>query len=331
MIQDVENGQVYTVKAAARSTGLSAHVLRVWEKRYGAVVPHRTSTGRRVYTEADIERLRLLREATTWGHAIGQIATLPSAQLKQLVRRGRETGDRYPVAAEVSPLNGLAGEEDEAEDVTPDQVVKLAIAAVTALDSSALEKQLSRSLVLWSRPRVMDDVVVPLMHLIGEGWRTGELRIAQEHMASAVVRTFLGDMVRAHGVSQGAPTLVVTTPAGQHHEIGALMVAAVAAAEGWRVIYLGPDLPAEEIAAAVFRGKAKAVALSLVHPIDDPDVNRQLLQLRQLLPTNTTIFAGGRALEAYESTLKNISALRLPTLIDLRHALEALRQQISPH
>jgi DNA-binding transcriptional MerR regulator/methylmalonyl-CoA mutase cobalamin-binding subunit len=323
----VDNGQVYTVKAASRSTGLSAHVLRIWEKRYSAVVPHRTSTGRRVYTHEDIERLRLLREATNWGHAIGQVATLSASQLSQLIRQSRDEADVRTATAEFPPPVAAVIAEYSKDEAEPAATVATCVQAIHALDASLLERELARASVLWSRPRVMDEVIVPLMQKIGDAWRTGELRIAHEHLASAVVRTYLGDMVRGVAPSDAAPSVLVTTPAGQFHEIGALMAAAVAVSEGWRVMYMGPNLPAEEIASAAMSGRARAVALSLVHPVDDPSLRRELLKLRSLLPAEIAILVGGRAAPAYESTLKAISAQAMHSLHDLRHALEDLRRE----
>jgi DNA-binding transcriptional MerR regulator len=75
----------HSIKAVSRRTGLSPHVIRIWEKRYGAVEPRRTSTNRRLYSDAEIERLNSLRLATAAGHSIGNIATLPLRQLNSLV------------------------------------------------------------------------------------------------------------------------------------------------------------------------------------------------------------------------------------------------------
>jgi methanogenic corrinoid protein MtbC1 len=99
-------------------------------------------------------------------------------------------------------------------------------------------------------------VIVSLLHRVGERWYEGSLRIAQEHLASAVVRGFLGSQREVFDYPETAPTLVVTTPAGQLHELGALVVATAAASEGWRATYLGPNLPAEEIAGAAEQDEA---------------------------------------------------------------------------
>ena len=86
----------YPIKVAVRRTGLTAHAIRVWEKRYSAVTPVRTPTNRRLYSEADIERLQLLRRATLAGHSIGQIAGLPIDDLRTLVAREEAAPARPP-------------------------------------------------------------------------------------------------------------------------------------------------------------------------------------------------------------------------------------------
>src|SRR4028119_341939 len=99
--------QGYSMKVVARRTGLSPHVIRVWERRYGAVIPGRTQTGHRAYTDADIERLQLLRDATQAGHSISRITHLPNDELRKLAAEedlgigngsGREVNNLGPTA-----------------------------------------------------------------------------------------------------------------------------------------------------------------------------------------------------------------------------------------
>src|SRR5512133_1309735 len=82
----------YSIKAVAKLTGLTPHVIRVWEKRYGAVKPHRTDTNRRMYSESDVHRLGMLRHATTAGHSIGNIANLPEDRLAKLAMTSQVKG-----------------------------------------------------------------------------------------------------------------------------------------------------------------------------------------------------------------------------------------------
>jgi len=153
----------------------------------------------------------------------------------------------------------------------------------------------------------------------------GELKIAQEHIASAVLRTFLGQVSRPIAIHPSAPGLLTTTPAGQLHELGAILVAAAATHHGWRVTYGGASLPAEDIAAVASHNRVKVVALSMVHPADDPLLAGELRRLRRLLPPAISILAGGRASHGYAEVLREIGAVSLESLSGVEDVLEALR------
>jgi methanogenic corrinoid protein MtbC1 len=172
--------------------------------------------------------------------------------------------------------------------------------------------------------QLVEQVIEPLMRRIGELWHEGSMRIADEHLASAVVRRFIDGIRHGLQADSNAPHLVVTTPAGQMHEIGALLVSTLAAAANWRVTYMGPNLPAEEIAIAAQANRARAVALSIVYPVDDPALGHELLKLRQALDENIAIVVGGRAAQNYQPILARINAVQLSALTDLRPQLHAL-------
>ncbi|HTI70019.1 MAG TPA: cobalamin-dependent protein, partial [Candidatus Limnocylindria bacterium] len=127
-----------------------------------------------------------------------------------------------------------------------------------------------------------------------------------------------------------APVLVVATPAGQVHELGALLAAAAAANLGWHVTYLGASLPAAEIAGAARQSRARAVALSLVYPEDDPRMEGELTRLRESLPPAVTLLVGGRAAPAYRNTLKRIGAVQINDLARFGEALDGLRKPAAP-
>jgi methylmalonyl-CoA mutase cobalamin-binding subunit len=149
-------------------------------------------------------------------------------------------------------------------------------------------------------------------------------------MASSVVRSFIGGMHGAYHPEVSAPHVVVTTPARQRHELGALLAAATAAGEGWQVTYLGPDLPPEEIAAAALQKGARAVALSITYPPDDPMLIDDLRRLRRLLGPRTALLVGGRACPAYSPILQEIGGVVVEDLAGLREALHSLRSVTVP-
>jgi methanogenic corrinoid protein MtbC1 len=306
--------QGHTMKVVVRRTGLSPHVIRVWEKRYGAVTPSRTQTRRRLYTDSEIQRLGLLRRATLAGHSIGQIANLSTEQLRTLVA---EDEAMTPPVASTPRLH--------TDDPPAHSHLEACMAAVRRLHAAELDNALMRARIGLSHVAFLETLIVPLMENIGNLWRDGTLRVMHEHLASAVVRTLLGSIVTPAGPSPAAPHIIVTTPAGQLHEIGALIVASVASAEGWRVTYLGPNLPAEDIAAAVHQEAATVVGLSIVYPPDDPHLRQELAKLRRYLGPQVTLFVSGRAAPGYDDMLELIAAVQPTDLAAFRAALAALR------
>jgi DNA-binding transcriptional MerR regulator/methylmalonyl-CoA mutase cobalamin-binding subunit len=306
----------HPIGVVARRTGLKPDLIRAWERRYGAVAPGRSETRRRFYTDEDIERLLLLRRVVHTGRGISQVANLSNAELEALI-------EAEPAPAAYAPA-GPPPAGDNLDEVA-EAFLGRCLAAAQRLDVHEMEMELDRASVLFSRTHLIERVLVPLMRRIGDLWHQGMLRPIHEHMASAVVRSFLGGMSGACHPEASAPRLVVTTPARQRHELGALLVAATAGGEGWQVTYLGPDLPPEEIAAAALQKGARAVALSITYPPDDPLLVDDLRRLSRLLGSHTTLIVGGRACCAYSAVLQEIGAIRIEDLAGLRREFDGMR------
>jgi DNA-binding transcriptional MerR regulator/methylmalonyl-CoA mutase cobalamin-binding subunit len=309
----------HPIGVVARRTGLKPDLIRAWERRYGAVEPGRSETRRRFYSDEDIERLLLLRRVVNTGRGISQVASLSNAELGALI-------DAEPIApAYVPAAPSAAG--DDLEEVA-EGFLGRCLAAAHRLDVREMQLELDRASVVFSRTHLIERILVPLMRRIGDLWHQGTLRPVHEHMASSVVRSFIGGMHGAYHPEVSAPHVVVTTPARQRHELGALLAAATAAGEGWQVTYLGPDLPPEEIAAAALQKGARAVALSITYPPDDPMLIEELRRLRRLLGSRTALIVGGRACPAYNAVLQEIGCLRVEDFSGLRDELERLRSAV---
>lgn len=305
--------QRYSMKYVTRKTGLTPHTIRVWEKRYGAVSPERTETNRRLYSNDDIEKLMLLRRATLAGHSIGQIARLTLKDLRDLAEM------------DYTPEPGTATVPTPFQTASAEEIIEDALEALHSFDRERLEKTLHRASASFSLPVLIDKVLSPFLEKLGGLWSEGALRIAQEHFSSGIVRGLLANLCRQAASSPTDPVLLVTTPAGQHHEFGALFAAAVAASCGWRPIYLGPNLPAEEIAGAASVNRARAVALSIIYPTDDPRLAEELTLLRRCLSPETQIVAGGRSASHYRDALDAIDAMIITGSAALSDYLNSLR------
>jgi methanogenic corrinoid protein MtbC1 len=314
----------HPIGVVSKRTGLRPDLIRVWEARYGAVEPARTESKHRLYSDADIERLVRLRELVQAGQRIGRVATLSEDELDELLRdhrshsRGGRLEEDWTATLEAHSRHSAARAVFPLED---------ALDAVAALDRTGLQATLEEASVRLSRVQLLDRFLVPLMHAVGDLCAVGKLRTVHEHSASTVVRSFVEQLEPAFAPAATAPHLIVSTAAWQHHELGALLVAATARSEGWRVTYLGPNLPAEEVAAAAWSTDARAVALSLTYPDGDDRVASQLHTVGRLLPEGVTLIVGGRAAGRHESVLREIGAIRLDSLADLREYLQQMRGQ----
>jgi MerR family transcriptional regulator, light-induced transcriptional regulator len=309
---------VRTIKLVARQTGLSVHTIRMWEKRYGAVRPVRASNNRRLYSEEDIERLRLLRQATVAGHSIGQIAQSSVEDLKRLLRDDLTTRNTSPVA------NGRY-ERGIAEDL-----IAAAVRATERLDLADLRDLLDRGAVELGQPAMLHKFVAPFAMEVGERWRRGELNVAHEHFATSTITVFLASFARPYPPGSSAHHFVVATPTGQLHELGAIIAVAAAQSHGWRATYLGSSLPIEELVGAARQLKARAIGLSMVFPPDDQVLKRDLLKLPKLLPPDCAVIAGGRSVENYSDALEEIGAIKLSSLEGLYPVLDSLQQTKRP-
>lgn len=300
----------HPIGVVATRTGLPQDLIRAWERRYDAVTPGRGPTGRRLYSDDDIEKLRLLRRAVAGGRRISDVAVLSIGELRAMVTEDRGDGPDGDTAPDATP--GSA---------TPEALVQEAVEALERLDRHGLERVLAEARVQLSGPVLRQQLIVPLLETIGQRWQEGSLRIVHEHLASTIVRSFMSTSRNGHDRGH-SPRIVITTPSGQHHELGALMAGAVAEESGWDVYYLGPNLPAEEIAAAARQLGVRAIALSVVYR-DGDHTGDEIQRLRDLT-RGLPLFVGGRASSAFCAKLTEAGIICPPDLAAFRAQLQSV-------
>jgi MerR family transcriptional regulator, light-induced transcriptional regulator len=309
----------HPMRVVTRRTGLTAELLRVWERRYKVVVPARTQTGRRLYSDADIERLQLLYRATLGGRSIGLIASQSNGALEDLVRQDAE--------AELSrPGGSRMARDDWDEPGREDAFVSDAMSAIERFDPTGLGVVLRRASVALSATTFLEKVVGSVLEQVGTRWHEGTLRPVHGHLAATVVRRVLERITVS--APPPSPRILLATVTGQVHELGALIAAAAAASEGWSVIWLGANLPVDDVAEAATALKVHAVGLSLIHPSSDVAVGQELRRLRARLPRSVRIIAGGAACRGYAGILEDIGATTTTDLDDFVTLLRDIARKL---
>ncbi len=288
MISDHRSGSatepLFPVRVAVSRTGVAAHLLRAWERRYGAVEPDRSRGGQRRYSEREIERIRLLRDLVAAGHSIGSIARRSTDELRELMAAERELASPSPVDTPV---------RERRADTLFHEELGTAMSAVEDRDTASLRALLGRVALSATSFGFVQGFIVPLLRELGSAWKRGSIGVAEEHLASAVIREVLGVQIQAAELPGAVPGVVCTTPSGQLHEFGALLAALTAAHAGWRPIYAGPDLPSVEIARLAESPDVRAVALSVLHPSASSSLEDLLAEVRRATPASVKLYLGG--------------------------------------
>jgi len=292
---------MYSIKAVSQATGLSIETLRAWERRYQIVAPVRDGNGRRAYQPDDVIRLRKLREATEKGHPISRLARLGEAELDQIL------GPGAPGSPDGSPQQSLGAQ---------------IIAAAADYRPEDCDRLLAMALALLPVSQVVIDVLAPALVEVGERWHRGQFSIAQERIVSSAVRKQLSSVLDTYSRIASGPLMVLSTPAGERHELGILMCALLAASRNIRCHYLGADLPAEDLVTYATRVRADVLALSVVSGANATAALDELARLAEFLPAQIEIWGGGLALQSADSR-------RLPARLKVLKDLGAFEREIT--
>jgi MerR family transcriptional regulator, light-induced transcriptional regulator len=268
----------HPIGVVVERTGLSAHVLRAWERRYDVVRPSRGADGHRLYSDVDVERLALVHRATRAGRSVASVVALPTDQLRALVAEDAARASTRPAA--------------------PGSYREQAMLAVRSLAPERLGVVLRRALLSLGTVTFVEDVVGPLMVEIGDEWHAERITVAQEHAATAAVLHLLGSLIRELELPDAASHAALATPRGERHAVGAMMAASVASHDGWHVTWLGPDLPTSQIATAAVEARADVVALSVA--TGATGLEDELQALRRLLAPHIPLLVGGAGAAAVQ-------------------------------
>ncbi|MCK6523080.1 MerR family transcriptional regulator [Myxococcota bacterium] len=263
----------YRIKTVAERTGIPRNTILAWERRYDLFNVARASNGFREYTEKDVELLARIKALCDEGYRVSEAISL--------LRERDEALGSVPAPAK-APMSGVVGGQHDLMD------------RLLAFDRAGADRVME---TLWFLPfeRIVDDVFLPCLKEMGDGWAQGRYSITQEHFMSAFLRDQLGAMLRqlGGGPEQGHTALCAAIE-GDSHELGLLTVAIKLALRGWRIENLGADLPVVELARhARTSDDAQLVIVAVTLKRPEAELRRVLNALRALIPREITVVAGG--------------------------------------
>ena len=292
------------IAAVERETGLGKDTLRVWEKRYGFPAPTRDSAGDRLYSAAQVQRLKQIRRLLDGGLRPGKVVGLDDAQLGQLLESQE-------------PATTAFLSKTHKQDSLHSHLLEELLNAIGTHDPRALRHGLSHAQLRMGLGAFVTDLVAPLTTAVGDAWAKGRFEIYEEHLYTEVITGVL-----RHAISTLAPQpvplgpkVLLTTLPQEQHSLGLLMVETLLALEGCTCVSLGTQTPLTDIAQAARAHRADVVALSFSNGHKPALVQASLRELRAQLPPATALWVGGACTALYQGPLAGVSAVaQLPTL-----------------
>lgn len=261
-----------TIGAVARATGFSPDTLRVWQKRYGFPVPRRKPSGHRLFSQADVRRLRRISVALARGHRPGQVVPLAEPSLESLLTEMAPDSRAEPTGqATLQSLMRLVRKQEGA-----------------ALTSALLSDAASLGPMDFLRLRA-----VPMIDDVGDSWARGDLGVHHEHFFSQRLEDVLRAIRMPFERAASGPRITLATLAGETHGLGVQMAALVAAVTGLQPHLLGTDTPVEDIVAAVKLRKPAAVGIGISVSTAGAGSRDQLERLRRAVASAVPILVGG--------------------------------------
>ncbi len=257
----------YRIKRVAHLTGINPTTLRAWERRYGLVAPDRTPKGYRLYSDADVQMLRGIKELVDSGLAIGEAV--------EVVRRAPRTASEIDFPAVRAELREAL--------LALDRPGALRVAAhVAGLPPEAL----------------VDRVYLPLLEDVGDSWEHGQATVAQEHFASGFIRDRLGSLLEGLSTENGAREAVVAGLPGDRHELGLMAAAVHLEAAGWRAVYLGSDVPLDDLADVLRTRRPDLLCVSVVRRMTPEEFEAAARALVEMCVDATEVCIGGSGIPA---------------------------------
>lgn len=290
------------INAVERETGVTKELLRMWERRYGFPEPARDAHGDRVYSRAQVDKLRLLRRLIDHGFRPGKIIQLDHASLASLLQG-----------------QGRADEE------LPPELARELVSVLKSNNLSRIRDYLGHQMIKAGLQRFILDFLRHANVIVGDAWMRGELAVHEEHLFTEQVQELIRQAVSGLRPAGNPPRILLTTPPDEAHGLGLLMVEALLRLDDIDATCFGTQLPAREAAQAALKHRMQIVALSFSASFPTTRAIEYLEELRFRLPPNITIWAGGNSLKSTRRSVEGVQFIH--ELPDIKQAVSQWRSQ----
>lgn len=305
----------YNINITSKLTGLSAHTLRAWEKRYSIVTPKRNSSGHRLYSDTEVQLLKSLNDLCNHGHSISQLQDKDLNELNELVELAgiqdhQETEDfnisSDPALAESSLSNLILALEAYRLDVVSHEFYNIKM------------KLSHRDLAL--------HVISPLMQMIGRKVIENQFSIAQEHALSSILKFHLGQFIYRGQINKkrSDDLIILTTPENDYHEFGILLASLLCTHYGHNFFFLGANLPAEALVQAANSLNASHIIVGTTIATKNAPLDNYISDVLAGIGANKKLMIGGSGYFDY-------SKFKLKTNLDFFPTLDHLDEFLKKH
>ena len=300
-IPELPDDPKFTIKSVATQTGIRPVTLRAWERRHEVLTPHRADNRYRLYSERDVAILRWLKNRVDEGISI-------SSAVSEL--RSMSSNNAWPEAIPTAPLQPTGGSE-----TPPAHYARQLFQALIRHDENRASDLLREVHALFNLMTVCNQVIVPALRDLGEAWYRGEIRVTTEHFASSYLRGKMLSLLQAYPARRNAPNILVGCAPMEQHELGSLMLSVLLRSEGFRVEYLGPDIPVEDLADYASYEQPAMVILSATSEETARELRNLHGMLQKLRPAPVFGY-GGRAFDLNLNLRQQIQGVYLGSTLE---------------
>jgi methanogenic corrinoid protein MtbC1 len=284
LLSEYSDEPIYNMKAVEQQTGISAATLRAWERRYSLVEPKRTASGYRLYSDRDVALLRWVRTQMDEGLTVSRVVAMLENLRDNSDPIWVESGDGQVPVKYDTPL-------------PPKSLVQPLFQALVDLDDDRADEIIDQAFAMYTMPTVYVDLIAPTLVEIGEAWHRGAIFVATEHFAASYVRGRLLALFQAYPRRPEMPMLFVGCAPKEWHELGALIFAVMLRQQGFDAVYLGQDVPLDDMIQAASQEHPAMVCFSANSPTTALNLRDAQSRLQTLEPPSPLLGYGGRAFD----------------------------------